>query len=484
MNHRPELMLALAVSMAACDGIQHGGGTAGGDNPSAAGQPGDGQKVLDVGGTVSGLVGSGLVLQNNGADDLAVSANGGFRFDTSVASGGSYAVTVKAQPTSPVQACTVSDGTGTVGTHAVESVIVSCSITGTFSATGGLDTARAWHTATLLPDGKVLVTGGFTGYLSSGVSVPSAEVYDPASAAFTITGNLATARYAHTATLLPSGKVLVVGGKLGGGFDAGTPIRSAELYDPATGAFTATGDLVQARDAHTSTLLPNGKVLIAGGFAGGVDGIRSAELYDPTTGTFTATGSLAQARYDHAATRLPNGKVLITGGIALTRVTTAELYDPDAGTFTPAGSEAGFDTATLLPDGNVLLVGLSGAELYDGATGAFIATGSPGTARQFHTGTLLANARVLIAGGTSPGLLASAELYDPAAGAFAPTDGLHTGRYAHTATLLPGGDVLVAGGEGDLGTSWGALSSAELYHVLDPRLDELGALSSAPRAGP
>src|SRR5439155_1284465 len=128
----------------------------------------------------------------------------------------------------------------------------------TFSDTGSLTTARAYHTATLLPNGKVLVAGG-----AGGPVLSSVELYDPATGTWSATGSLTTARHSHPATLLPSGEELVAGGQNSGGV-----LTSPELYDPATGTWTATGSLGAARYAHTATLLPNGKVLAAGGFNG------------------------------------------------------------------------------------------------------------------------------------------------------------------------------------------------------------------------
>src|SRR5450432_2418807 len=125
---------------------------------------------------------------------------------------------------------------------------------------------------------------------------------------FEETGSLVTARVSHTATALPNGKVLVAGGA---GTNFGT-LASAELYDPASGTWTTTGSLASARAGQTATLLPNGKVLVAAGFGG--PSLASAELYDPASGTWTATGGLAIARYNHTATLLPNGKVLVAGG--------------------------------------------------------------------------------------------------------------------------------------------------------------------------
>ena len=333
---------------------------------------------------------------------------------------------------------------------------------GTFSITGSLAVARDGNTATLLPNGKVLVAGGS----GTGDSLNSSELYDPATGAWVATGNLAVGRSYHTATLLPNGKVLVAGGD-GGGTNT---LSSSELYDPATGTWTATGSLTVARFIHTATLLPNGKVLVAGGWRS-TGYLNSAELYDPATGNWTATGSLAVARGDYPATLLPNGKVLVAGGQGNSgNLSSAELYDPATGNWTATGSLAVAlrnHTGTLLPNGKVLIAGgegnggnLSGAELYDPATGNWTATGSLAVALRNHTGTLLPNGKVLIAGGEgNGGNLSGAELYDPATGNWTATGSLSSARYSHTAILLPNGKVLVAAGYG--GSN--ALSSAELY---------------------
>ncbi|MES2659022.1 MAG: kelch repeat-containing protein [Verrucomicrobiota bacterium] len=337
----------------------------------------------------------------------------------------------------------------------------------TFEATGSLVTARNNHTATLLADGKVLVTGGF------GDSEPldTAELYDPDSGEWTETGSLGTARYSHTATLLADGKVLVTGGH-----GISDPLDSAELYDPATGQWMDTGSLENSRYYHTATLLADGKVLVAAGYdylAG--DSLDSAELYDPATGEWTETDSLDDARYVHTATLLANGQVLVAGGLGETDfLGSAEIYDPSTGEWVDTGGleDARYiHTATLLANGKVLVAGgygedfyLSSAELYDPGTGEWTETGGLEDARYNHKATLLGNGKVLVTGGfANSGSLGSAELHDPAAGEWTGTGSLDEARYNHTATLLADGNVLVTGGYGDSGP----LTSAELYLLAD-----------------
>jgi hypothetical protein len=244
--------------------------------------------------------------------------------------------------------------------------------TGSFTPAGTMGIARAVHTATLLPNGKVLIAGGGThsgGLPFFGEGIAESEVYDSATNSFTTTGAMGTPRYAHTATLLPNGKVLIAGGFSTSNVGTFTEnvLLTAELYDPATGAFTPTGSLGTARGGHTATLLANGKVLVAGGLISlnfsGVSVVAStAELYDPLTGTFTATGNLTAERQEHTATLLPDGRVLIVGGASASQGTlaSAEIYDPATGSFTATDrmtTPRGAQTATLLPDGTVLVAG-------------------------------------------------------------------------------------------------------------------------------
>jgi hypothetical protein len=188
-----------------------------------------------------------------------------------------------------------------------------------------------------------------------GAACPASIAMAQSSGAFTPTGNLTRPREFHTATLLPNGKVLIAGGLSENG--PFSTWASAEIYDPTNGNFTATGDMNSARQMHTATLLPDGKVLLAGGcFQPGSTGQANAELYDPATAAFSSTGSMTTPRCLHTASLLSNGKVLIAGGSALQ---TAEIYDPSTGTFTATGdmTEPGADTATLLPNGRVLITG-------------------------------------------------------------------------------------------------------------------------------
>jgi hypothetical protein len=309
-----------------------------------------------------------------------------------------------------------------------------------FSPTGDMHYPRDGHTATLLSDGSVLIAGG---------GPPKAEIYDPASKTFTVTGIMLGTQGPRSATLLANsalpdqGKVLVVGGDE----------IIAELFDPATGTFTATGSTLGPHLGQTATLLQNGKVLVAGGET------ASAELFDPSTETFKATGSMTLSRAGHTATRLADGRVLVAGGatdvtpgtwpIAGNADASAEIYDPSTGVFTPAGSmtepRVGH-RATLLADGKVLITGADyTADLFDPATGLFSAVGQTATGSK-GTATLRNDGTVLVAGGRSIRSRSAADLYAPESGGFVPTGPLMTSRDGHTATLLVDGSVLVVGG--------------------------------------
>ncbi len=295
--------------------------------------------------------------------------------------------------------------------------------TGRWTATADMHDARWGHTASLLGDGRVLVAGS---YVNSGDPLDSAEIYDPVSGAWSNTGPMTTGRGGQTATVLADGRVLVVGGGAEEtDVEGGPRSPTAELYDAETGRWTATGNMVEARKGFTATLLPDGRVLVAGGDAS----FMSAEVYDPSDGRWASTGSMAQGRFGHTATLMPDGTVLVTGGCACSdpgAVASAESYDPATGRWTTTGSMATariFHTATLLEDGDVLVVddGLANeerpsAERYRAAAGEWVVTASPGRSRVGYAATRLANGQVLLTGDYDAGAGLEAELYDPGTG--------------------------------------------------------------------
>jgi N-acetylneuraminic acid mutarotase len=330
-----------------------------------------------------------------------------------------------------------------------------------FSFTGSLAVRRSGHSATLLPDGKVLVVGGS----GENAAMTTAELYDPATATWSSVpapGGL----YRPSVTLLNNGKVLVGAG----------PDGAFQLYDPATASWSATGSLNTPRRDHTATLLPNGRVLVAGGIDTGVT-FNSAELYNPATGTWTPVASMKQGRAEATATLLPDGKVLVAGGYSFTppassddgNVASAELYNPATGNWTDTGSMNSprrAHTATRLLNGRVLVVGgadagLLVAEVYDPVSHSWTPTGDLAFPRYRQTATLMPNGTVLVIGGltTPPNSLArTAEIFHPASGTWTSDGDLLRGRQRHTATLLPDGRVLVAAGDGS-----STFSNAEIY---------------------
>ena len=280
-------------------------------------------------------------------------------------------------------------------------------------ATGSMVEARAWHTATRLDDGRVLVTGGRDAQLGD---LASAELYDPIHGTWTATGSMHWPRSLHTATRLLDGRVLVVGGRA---------TSVAEIYDPATGTWLSTGSMSMARDVTDATLLSDGRVLVAGGWGVGVgseDALRSAELYDPATGLWTATGSLSTARYGHTLTLLSDGSVLASRGS-----NSGDLEDT-----------------------------LSGAERYDPLAGSWRYAGNSMAASVLHTATSLPNGRVLLVGGNGGGIGGDVvhgvtSLFDPTSETWTRLPDLPGQRYDHAAVALPGGDVLVVGGTFQIG---------------------------------
>jgi PKD repeat protein len=357
---------------------------------------------------------------------------------------------------------------------------------GMWTLTGSLTNALSLHTATLLPNGKVLVVGGSD---NSYNATAAAQLYDPATGTWTGTNAMGKARYAHTATLLPNGEVLVAGGTTNQYDSTGASlVQTVEMFNPTNSTWTTTGALNSPRFFHTATLLANGMVLVTGGMNADTYPatiLNSSELYDPATGLWTTTGPLQEARYNHTATLLANGMVLVTGGQVTNFflvTASAELYDPVAGTWTATGSmpyPLANHTATWLPNGQVLVAGgdidigsyggyglypVPFAELYDPVTGLWTPTTAMHFNHDYHTATLLTNGIVLIAGGGAQfgSSTNCAELYEPVSQTWTAAATMNTPRKYHTATLLPNGLVLAAGGSDNSGL----LASAELYNSI------------------
>ena len=355
------------------------------------------------------------------------------------------------------------EGTSVVPLHAEHSKAEA------IRAAAPMRIARAAHTATTLPDGRVLVAGGFT---EAENAATSAEIYDPVANRFVPLPRMVTLRHSHTATLLPGGRVLIVGGYATGN----EVVTKAELFDPKSNAFSSTGSMGAARAGHVAVLLRNGKVLIAGGVGPAWSFLSSAELFDPATGRFTPTGAMAVARESHIAARLDDGRVLIAGGHRGRRAdmvlySSTEMYDAAAGTFRASGDmrvRRHKHDATVLPDGRVLITGgtderdMNGVyrstELFDPRSEVFTLGAVMTQPRYKHNGAsvLLADGRVLIAGGA-----ANVEAFDPRGGSFAAVAGERrmSGQFSAVAALQ-NGSVLITGGYGN---GRGPTASAWLY---------------------
>jgi hypothetical protein len=336
---------------------------------------------------------------------------------------------------------------------------------GTFTATGSMASPREGHTATLLLNGQVLIAGGESGPPSY-ATLSSAELYDPTTQTFTPTGSMTTPRAFHTATLLPDGRVLIAWGN---------PYWSAELYDPSTGTFTATGNLIAdcCYGVVGSVLLQNGKVLIVAG----IPQLYDPATGTFTRAGAYVTQPIG-CEYCAPPVRLADGRVLLAENSTVYPPSWAEVYDPIADAWTVTGTpniSPSFSRVALLMTGKVLYAGgedenigyTIGAALYDPDAGTFTPTGNMAIPRDEHTLTLLPNGLVLTAGGQTEGgqSVTSAELYDASTGTFAPTGSMTIPRETPTATLLNDGTVLITGGLCFYGCGWPpvTLASAELY---------------------
>ncbi|MFO1413942.1 MAG: kelch repeat-containing protein [Burkholderiales bacterium] len=346
-----------------------------------------------------------------------------------------------------------------------------------FSATATMSSLRAGHTAVRLPNGDVLVVGS-----NSSANPNTAEKYVSASQAWIAAASISPKIViGNTGNVLPDGRIFVAGG-----WGPQTPsnlvnsFATAWLYNAGADTVISAGVMSIPRAEHTATLLPNGKVLIVGGVNYQVSGgaqvstvLGSAELFDPVTGVWSSAGSMSTVRHYHSAVLLGNGKVLVIGGYSSSNVlASAELYDPSTNSWSIAGQMQkahGGGPATVLNNGKVLIVGGNTAELYDPANNTWSYAASPFLGRDSPSATLLQDGRVLMAGGsTKDGVLASAEIYNPISDTWASAGNMTSPRLRHTATLLGSGQVLLAGGESIDGGPGALLATAELYNPDGP----------------
>ena len=308
----------------------------------------------------------------------------------------------------------VGGAAGPSSTSALATVEVFDPASNSWSSAGPMLQARAYPAAVTLADGSVLVVGGSRG----GVPLDSAERYFPDTGTWVSAGTMSAPRTQATATVLLDGRVLVVGGG-----SQGSPgyasTNTAEIFDPATGTWTPTAPMSMARASNTATLLSDGEVLVTGGASiyHGPKGTvtATAEIYDPASGTWHGAARMSVARYHHMAALLPDGRVLVTGGWALTSnsdksLASAEIYDPATNRWTATGSMAtgrARGSIAALPDGRVLVVDgvdpayhvMATTEIWDSASGRWRLAGRLGTAVMWPALAVLHDGRVLVAGG-------------------------------------------------------------------------------------
>ena len=338
-----------------------------------------------------------------------------------------------------------------------------------FERAPDMKSSRERFSVIRLADGRVMAVGGRArglGNVEAGNFNGTAELMDPRTLEWTLTGELAHKRRSPALIQFADGRVLAAGGT----GEQKVPIASVEIWDPATGEWAGGADMALARDSMGVALLKDGRLLVAGGV--GIDergylitSLAEAETFDPATGEWTAAAPMAEARVNHTATRLTDGRVLAVGGGGVDGPysNTAEIYDPAADAWSEAASlSAGraFHSATLLPDGRVLIVGGKGkvtlAEVYDPAADAWSGAGETELPRAEHAATLLSDGRVLVTGGV--GQLAPSEVFEPSSLSWTTVGSLRTGRYRHGAARLTDGRVVVMGGTG----GDGILASAEV----------------------
>jgi hypothetical protein len=339
-----------------------------------------------------------------------------------------------------------------------------------FLATGSMTDKRAYHTADLLNDGKVIVVMGIdqTNFVNQNLYRKSIEVFDPSTSTFAKLSDLSIGVTGHSAVVFTSGDLLITGGEDNESF-------YSDAYLVTNYSAAKSYDLKSPRTQHTTTLMGNGEVVVIGGrsivdnngnFEEAIS--NSGELY---INKIAITNTMNVPRYLHTSTLLDDGRILVVGGLSAANqaTDTSDFYNVSNNSFS-AGSKISVSryahTATKLSNGKVLIAGgrntasLSGAELFDPTTNTFTITGSLNTARAYATATLLNNGKVLIAGGLDTTTLQTAEVYDPATGTFTLTRNMTVSRNSHTATKLKDGTVIIIGGRD--GNTYH--SSAEVFY--------------------
>ncbi len=368
-------------------------------------------------------------------------------------------------------------------------VLQSAAALAGWTATGSMNQPRERFGSALLPDGRVLVSGGDYG-LTGGSVRASAELYDPATGLWTLTGSVTVARRHTVDILLPNGKVLMVGGENG----SNTQYANADLYNPATGTWTPTTPMPSPRAHPMMVVLDSGLVLVVAGKAGVT--LKTALLYNPANETWTPTGSLRDSREEFELLKLPSGKVLAVGGNDdSAALTSAELYDPATGTWSVLGNMAQkrrYTQIALLDATHVLVAGgndgtslvntaIKTAEVLDVTTGVFTPTGSLLTGRWLHCLTRLPSGKVMVAGGYPGGFtsssLSSTEIYDPATGTWSDAGNMASGRYQPVGWVLPSGKLLIHGGYTKSAFGGDATGASDLYAPTDATAPVGGAVN-------
>lgn len=319
-----------------------------------------------------------------------------------------------------------------------------------WETTGEMSQLRSMHASTLLADGRVLVAGGRL--LSGG---KAAEVYDPATGTWATTGSMLTNRGRSVAVTLDSGRVLVAGGTTETSSSL-VPTEACEIWDPATGSWSATASLTQARSSHTLTRLADGRVLLAGGISAAKTTLSTARIYSPTAGTWGSEIAMYAPRSSHRAVTLDDGRVLLVAG---SLDASSEIFDPAGDSFLPSAtmsSRRDDPEVVKLPDGRVLAAGgldlttsLNSAELYDPAQGVWTPVGNLSIPR--FSGFAAASAGVVIVGAGSDDLFAlegfaTTETFDPATLQFSAGPPLNEKRKSPSVNVLTNGAILLVGG--------------------------------------